>query len=279
MPTLAANGLSTTMPIDKLLMYGYGALIEMMAETQSSLENCLKRNEITWFNAEKIELLARQFPCSKLLRSKLIGLLSNYDSNFAVAAARLLAKHFAGDAHTWSEIVAVIKAPSQFQIEYADGLLGFLAIGWRDAQAQSDIAQMLQKDSESWGMVDTLLMAVVRGDGNLAEHAAKQILAEPFEAWYLPTNTHALQAWVEELQPNDVLQKWVDSNDGSLAMTAISLFGSDSLKHWREPALREKFNQEFNASKGLIDGLDGVSRRTHSWCIRVLPTISPIFDS
>lgn len=165
--------------------------------------------------------------------------------------------------------------PNRHRAVPADGILGYLASGWRDAISKELIQAQLPTDRTEWGFRDRQLIFTAWGDKESAELGAREILAEPLRDWrYREEDTHILREWAEDAISTDVLQQWSLSDNATLSMTAISLMNDQNkISSLDLVALRARFNQQCQNAVAPPDGLDAVIRRNAAWCASVYPAL------
>ncbi|MCL4471617.1 MAG: NACHT domain-containing protein [Gammaproteobacteria bacterium] len=276
-PLLEARGLPTDMPINEIVSAGYGTVFEQSPELKMDLDEYLRGPLPDWAVASFFELLARRYPRSDFLRSTLIQALEHSQRNNQIGRTimRLLAHHFRADQPTLEQILNALASPNRHPSAPADGILGYLASGWRDAISKELIHALLPSDSAEWGFRDRLLIFTAWGDKESAELSAREILAEPLRDWrYREEDTHILREWAEDAISTDVLQQWSLSDNATLSMTAISLMNDQNkISSPDQVALCARFNQQCQDADAPQDGLDAVVRRNEAWCISVYPAL------
>ena len=276
-PLLEARGLPTDLPINEIVSAGYGTVLEQSPELKMDLDEYLRGPLPDWAVAPFFELLARRYPRSDLLRSTLIKAFEHSQRNNQIERAimRLLTHHFRADHPTLEQISNVLVSPSRHSAAPADGILGYLASGWRDAISMELIHTLLPSDKAEWGFRDRLLIFTAWGDKESAELGAREILAEPLRDWrYREEDTNILREWAEDPITTDVLQQWSLSDNATLSMTAISLMNDQNKTSLLNlMALRARFNQLCQDAVAPPDGLDAVMRRNGAWCINAYPAL------
>jgi len=276
-PLLEARGLPTDLPINEIASVGYGTVLEQSPELKMDLDEYLRGPLPDWAVASFFELLARRYPRSDLLRSTLIQALERGYGNNQVGRTimRLLTHHFRADQPTLEQISNALASPNRHLAAPADGILGYLASGWRDAISKELIHALLPSDRAEWGFRDRLLIFTAWGDTESAELGAREILAEPLRDWrYGEEDTHILREWAEDAISTDVLQRWSLSDNTTLSMTATSLMNDqNNISLIDLAALRARFNQQCRDAITPPDGLDAVLRRNEAWCISVYPAL------
>lgn len=276
-PLLDARGLPTDLPINEIVSAGYGTVLEQSPELKVALDEYLRGPLPDWAVASFFELLARRYPRCDLLRSTLIKALEHSQRNNQIERAimRLLTNHFRADQSTLKQITNLLASHSRHSAAPADGSLGYLASGWRDAISKELIHALLPTDRTEWGFRDRLLIFTAWGDKESAELGAREILAEPLRDWrYREEDTHILREWAEDTISTDVFQQWSLSDNATLSMTAISLMNEQNkISSLDLVALRARFNQQCQDTVAPPDGLDAVIRRNEAWCISVYPAL------
>lgn len=276
-PLLEARGLPTDLPINEIVSAGYGTVLEQSPELKMDLDEYLRGPLPDWAVASFFELLARRYPRSDLLRSTLVQALVRGHGNNRVGRTimRLLTHHFRADQPTLEQISNALASPNMHPAAPADGILGYLASGWRDAISKELIQALLPSDRTEWGFRDRLLIFTAWCDKESAELGAREILAEPLQDWrYREEDTHILREWAEDAISTDVLQQWALSDNATLSMTAISLMNDQNkISSLDLVALRALFNQQCQDAVAPPDGLDAVIRRNEAWCTSVYPAL------
>lgn len=276
-PLLEARGLPTDLPINEIVSAGYGTVLEQSPELKMDLDKYLRGSLPGWAVASFFELLARRYPRSDLLRSTQIQALERGHKNNQTGRTimRLLTHHFRADQPTLEQISNALASPNRHSAAPSDGILGYLASGWRNEMSEELIYALLPSDRAEWGFRDRLLIFTAWGDKESAELSAREILAEPLRDWrYREEDTHILQEWAEDAISTDVLQQWSLSGNATLSMTAISLMNDQNkISSLDLVALRARFNQQCQDADAPQDGLDAVVRRNEAWCISVYPAL------
>lgn len=276
-PLLEARGLPTDLPVNEIVSAGYGTVLELSPDLKMDLDEYLCGPLPDWATASFLELLARRYPQSHLLRTTLIQALERGHKNNRVQRTimRLLTHHFRADIPTLEKISSALVSLSRYSAAPADGILGYLASGWREAISIELIQAQLPSDRTEWGFRDRLLIFAAWNDRASAELGAREILAEPLRDWrYREEDTHILREWAEDAISTDVLQQWALSDNTTLSMTAISLMiEKNKISSLDLMALRERFNQQCQDVVSPPDGLDAVSRSNEAWCTRAYPAL------
>ena len=276
-PLLEARGLPTDLPINEIVSAGYSTILEQSPELKMDLDVLLRGSIPSWVMASFFESLARRYPRSELLRSTLIQALERaYGNNQAGRTIiRLLTHNFRADLFTFEQVINTLDSYNRRFGAPADGILGYLSSGWRDANSNELIRARLPHDSTEWKLRDRLLIFTAWGDKESAELAAREILAEPLRNWsYSEEDVHILRAWAEDTISTDVFQQWSLSENATLSMTAISLMNEQNkISSLDLVALRARFNQQCQDMVAPTDGLDAVIRRNEAWCISVYPAL------
>ncbi len=272
-PLLEARGLATELPINSIVSAGYGSVLDQSPELKVLLDQQLRGAPSDWSEVPFLELLARRYPRSELLCSSLIGVLERGHGHYQIepAVARLLAQHFGGNPIVWERIRPALTSQSERWAAFADGVLGYLACGWRDEPTRVAICARLPAERAEWGRRDKLLVAVASGDNEFAEQIAKAVLAEPLnDRRYRAEDTEALREWAKDPIASAVLLRWSQSEDATLSMTAIALMNDQRrVSSLDVAALRTKLNEQCRQVAVPPDGLDPVARRTEAWCTSV----------
>jgi NACHT domain len=276
-PLLIERGLPSELPVNEIVSAGYGAILDQSPDQKVILDEYLRGTPPDWSEASFFELLARCHPRSDLLRSSLIQALKSGHRNNRTERTiiRLLTHHFRADQFTWEQIATVIATQSSYSLRFADGVLGYLASGWRDERAKAVIAALLPTDKTKWGIRDSLLVSTAWGDKDSAELSARTILSEPLSDWrFREEDTYMLREWADDVISTDVLPQWCLSDNATLSMTAISLMNDQrKLSSLDLVATRTRFNQQCKDVVAPSDGLDAVMRRLEAWCICVYPVL------
>ena len=272
-PLLEARGLATELPINEIVSAGYGSVLDQSPELKVLLDQQLRGTPPDWSEVPFLELLARRYPRSELLCTSLIGVLARGHGHYRTepAVARLLAQHFGGNPIIWERIRPALTSQPGRWAAFADGVLGYLACGWRDEPTRAAIFARLPAERAEWGMRDKLLVAVAGGDNEFAEQIAKAVLAEPLnDRRYRAEDTEVLREWAKDPIASAVLLRWSQSEDATLSMTAIALMNDQRrVSSLDVAALRTKLNEQCRQAAVPPDGLDAVARRTEAWCTNV----------
>lgn len=272
-PLLEARGLITELPINDIVSAGYGSVLDQSPELKVLLDQQLRGAPPVWSEVPFLELLARRYPRSELLCSALIGVLERGHGHYRTepAVARLLAHNFGGNPIVWERIRPALTSQAGRWAAFADGVLGYLACGWRDEPTRAAICARLPSERAEWGRRDNLLVAVASGDNEFAEQIANAVLAEPLNDWrYRAEDTEVLREWAKDPIASAVLLKWSQSEDATLSMTAIALMNDQRrVSSLNVAALRTKLNEQCRQAAVPQDGLDPVARRTEAWCTSV----------
>ena len=271
---LSSMNLEDTLPMEDIVNRGYGSLLDVATLPRRELEENLKR---PWSGGDPINYLvdiARRFPKTVFLRNQLLESFDeqkriyNLSYRTSFVAARLLLAHFSSDPNVATELVSKIESTRHGYHAISPGVLAILSLGWPESTFGERLQEVMDADKERWLNCDRLLAAVALGDTETAEQVAVTMVQGPPEMWRHRTEDgEALQLWAKQPMAVPVLQKWSQSDNGSLAISSLALLGGEGLQRAFPGAeLVQRFNREMTENAIVpLDGLDAVTGSITSW--------------
>ena len=270
-PLLQQHSLKTDLPIDELVRMGYDALLERDPVLQRELDSYLETQSPDLFSSKYFDTFARRLPKNSLLRSLLVKFVSsNRQGDVACAAARVLATHFSSPQDIWPEIAPRLGSPQEAAGYMADGVIGYLALGWPDGEIAAWADTLPPEEFKQLSVRDRMLFALLRKDELKAEATAVEIVSEPLGSWqYRSEDSHALRIWSESDISESSLARWAVGDNTSLSLTAISLMAST--RRNLQPhinSLIDRFNaQLLSLADTPKDGLNAATGHRTSWAV------------
>ena len=260
------------MPMARLVQHGYAELVERSEAGRAALDGYLmerlrEAESLEWSETEVAarRVVGRDLVCAHLLELLTLG---RRGVDVACGAARLLRGAVGGDRDMEREVSRHVGPLEDRGRGVARGVLGYLVLGW----PEGDVARWAQGRWNSGRMEvsarDRLLMAVAFEDWSAGEDAARELLGDVAVPWrYRIEDAHALRVWSGARGAADALKGWVDEDDASYSLTALSLAGSENVNF--EVNVGEVINR-FNAELAAVDraprdGVDAATGEHRSW--------------
>ena len=278
-PLLSKHELESELPVDMIISAGYVALLEQTSAGRAAFNKYVDETESHgWINSAYIEALARRRSSSESLRGRLLALVGNWQSQGTASctAARLVAKNFSSSPDIWMDLSQSLGSPER-AVHLASGVIGHLVLGWPDGVVASWVRSVLHNQCARWSPRDRLLIAVALKDAAAAKVAASDMMAEPLESWqYNMEDTHALHIWAQSRESSAVLASWIESENPSYSLTALSLV----MNGYADVAIQadkllERFNDQTNPTRVVpSDGLDAATGRHTSWPVSVYSSLN-----
>ena len=283
-PWLSSMKLDESLPMEELISSGYGSLLENATLPRQELAEYLKRPWSGRNPANYFVEVARRFPKSDFLRDLLLQAFDekgqSYDPSIRAeyVAARLLLAHFASDADIVKELASKIESTRHGYLVIAPRVLAILSLGWPESVFGEKLREIPEEHKDRWPNpnCDRLLVPVALGDAETAEKVAVSMVLEPSEKQrYRTEEGEALQLWAGQSMAAPVLEKWLHSDIGSLAISSLALLGGEGVRRaFNAAELLERFNGEIAKSASVpMDGLDAVTGSVTSWANRALSII------
>ncbi len=272
-PILEAHGVAAELPIREIVDAGYGRLLEQAQLPREALDRYLQAKPSNFISASYLEELAYRFPHSTLLRGVLVERIDReaFRQGVQCTAARLLADHFASDADVMKEVASRIGLEDRPHLATAPGVIGHLLRGWPGSVFEEWVRAVSPADRSKWAARDRLLVGIALKEHEVAEEAAMSLLSEPLDSWrYQDEDREAMHLWSQHHSSAPALSRWVESDNGTLSMTALSLIVSGRTdKSVNTSELLRKFNDQMATTSSVpIDGLDAVDGRVTGWAVR-----------
>lgn len=277
-PLLSQREVESELPVEMIVHAGYDALLEQTSLGRAALDKYFDKysdgtQSRVWISSADIEALARRQSGSESLRRCLLASIRDSPSQGIVpcTAARLMAKIFPASPDIWMDLSKDLASPER-TLHSASGVLGYLVLGWPDGVVASWVRSIPAEQCAGWSPRDRLLIAVALQNAAAAEAAASDMLAEPLEPWrYSMEDIHALRIWAQSTESSAVLANWIESENPSLSLTALSLavdgYANVAI---RADTLLERFNIQMDSTRITpTDGLDAAAGRHASWPVRV----------
>ena len=294
-PLLRQKGLDSNLPVEKLLHSGYHSILEETSLGRNALDKYFETQDPSQMSSIDLEFLLRQKLDKESLRKHLIFLALNDLSLHACTAARLLTKYFSSSPDIWEKLSEYLRSPEQAITRLAEGVLGYLVLGWPEGVVATWVSSVPQQQRTLWSAKDRLLIAVAAKDSAAAETAAKDMLAETLKPWKYkglfrsipqvvrileplePRNhkkiedMHALHIWSQSKESIAVLSDWIESDNLTCSLAALSLAASGHADGVVIPTdkLLERFNAQMASREILpMDVWDVATGRYISWAIK-----------
>jgi energy-coupling factor transporter ATP-binding protein EcfA2 len=281
-PMLEKEHLPTKWPVEEIIAGGYISALEQSADLKKEIDLYLHSEKKVWINDERfVAYHVRKYPRSDFLRATLIGSLQTRNNSRYIIrrVIRLLATHFREDTTTLHQISSALVEYKKNNSAFPEGILGYLAIGWRNSP--SVVNSHLPKNINSLGVKDRLLIFTAQGDKENAEQCAREFFNEPLCDWrQVDEKANYIREWAADKTSQEALYKWIESDNPSLSMTAISLLneqGKISLPVLNK--LRERFNAILKEKSTPLDGLDAVFRGSRGWAITAYSALLDGFEA
>ena len=281
-PWLSSMNLEDTLPIEDIVSRGYGSLLDIATLPRRESEENLKH---PWSGGDPTNYLvdiARRFPKTVFLRAQLVESFDDQKQIYNLSyrtkfvAARLLLEHFSSEPDVAIELASKIESTRHGYHAISPGVLAILSLGWPESAFRERLQDVVDADKERWLNCDRLLTAVALGDAESAAQAAVTMVQEPPEMWRHRTEDgEALQLWAKQPMAVPALQKWSQSDSGSLAISSLALLGGKEVRQtFASAELVERFNKEMaKNSIAPVDGLDAVTGSVTSWANSALAII------
>ena len=271
-PLLLQYELESELPVGEILFAGYDALLEQTALGRKALDSYFETQSHGLINSAYLEALARRPSSRDFLYDRLLKLILNWRlrKGLAYTAARLLRQSFSSSTDIWIELSENLKSPEQAIQHLGPGVLGYLVIGWPDGKVASWVRSVSHDQRAQWSPRDRLLIAVALKDAAAAEAAITDILKEPLKPeHYNMEDIHVLRIWSQSEESSSVLARWIESENPSRSLTALSL----AVNGYANVAIQtDKLLESFNAQMAPaetvpLDGLDAATGKHTSWAI------------
>jgi hypothetical protein len=279
---LVTSGIDIQLPLEQLIDNGYGALLERAPALRGLLDQTLLPIRQGWQHGYHLELLARRFPRSVVLRERLILELRapfSGDSHLrinACLAARLLSDHFGGEEDVLSALLGTERpevpvGPSE------PGVLGYLVRGWPASPMARAARAVVVQDRAKWPLRDQLLCAIAWDVPADAERVAREVIARryPFGR-YSPEDVESLRLWAKTEAARSALARWCAAAEGDEAITALALTAQHlGVSDLVAEAVRAAFNRSFTDGGQMpLDGLDSLTGRVVPWSMGAYTLLS-----
>ena len=271
-PLLLQHQLKSELPVGEILLAGYDALLEQVSLGREALDNYFETQSPDWTNSAYLEALARRPSRSGFLYERLLALVRDrrFQGELACTAARLLTQSFSFSTDIWIELSEHLKSPEQAVQHLGPGVLGYLVIGWPDGEVASWVRSVSHDQRAQWSPRDRLLIAVALKDAAAAEAAITDMLKEPLKPeHYNMEDIHVLRIWSQSEESSSVLVKWIESENPSHFLTALSLVVNGYANvAIQTDKLLESFNAQMAPAETVpLDGLDAATSKHTSWAI------------
>lgn len=271
-PLLEAHNLKAELPIDAIVGNGYDALLEREPSLQQALDNYFETTSPGIISSAYFDAFARRLPTSASLRGRLLQTVCREKVDVACAAARVLAALFSSQQDIWPELSSRLGPPRQAVHYVADGVLGYLALGWPEGTAAAWVRELPADQRALQSPRNRVLFSVLLKDAVAAEAAAAELLRQPLESWrYRIEDTNVLRIWAKSDVSDSSLERWIVSDNPSLSLTAISLIASTRRSlEMHIDQLIERFNaQLMRSADAPEDGLNAATGQQTSWAVSV----------
>lgn len=270
-PLLLQHQLKSELPVGEILLAGYDALLEQVSLGQEALDNYFETQSPDWINSAYLEALARRPSRSGFLYERLLALVRDrrFQGELACTAARLLTQSFSFSTDIWIELSEHLKSPEHAVRHLVPGVLGYLVIGWPDGEVASWVRSVSHDQRAQWSPRDRLLIAVALKDAAAAEVAVTDMLIRPLKSEHHMEDIHALRIWSQAEETSSVLVKWIESENPSHSLIALSL----TVNGYTNVAVHaDKLLERFNAQMAPtgtvpLDGLDAATGKHTSWAV------------
>ena len=277
-PLLLQYELESELPVGEILFAGYDTLLEQVSLGREALDNYFETQSPDWINSAYLEALARRPSMSGFLYERLLALVRDrrFQGELACTAARLLSQSFFSSTDIWIELSENLKSPEQAVQHLGPGMLGYLVIGWPDGEVASWVRSVSHNQRAQWSPRDRLLIAVALKDAAAAEVAITDMLIRPLKSEHHMEDIHALRIWSQAEESSSVLVKWIESENPSHSLIALSLAvnGYTNIAVQADKLL-ERFNAQM-ASTGFVplEGLDAANGKHTSWAVGVYSNLN-----
>jgi len=278
----AASDVDIQLPIEQLIDDGYGALLERTPALRGAIDQALMSMSQGWRHGYHLELLARRFPRSTVLRERLIRELrapfpgDSHLRRKACIAARLLSDHFGGEQDVLSALLGT-ERPEETVRASESGVLGHLVRGWPTSPMALAVRAVVARDRAKWPIRDRLLCAITWNLSTEAEQAAREIVAQryPFGR-FSPEDGESLRLWAKTAAARPVLARWCESTEGDQAITGLALSTEHlGLSALDAKAIRATFNRVFaDREPMLLDGINSLTGRNVPWAMGAYTLLS-----
>ncbi len=270
---LECNVKQHELPVAELVRSGYDALFERTPILEQVLGNYFETQTPDLVGSAYFDAFARHRSKSQSLRSLLMKIIERgHHGDVACAAARVLAAQFSSQEDIWPELSSSLGVPQNASRHLSDGVLGHVALGWPGGGVAAWGSSLLPHERAELGVRDRLLIAMLMSNALDAEKAAVEFLSEPMETWrYRVEDINVLRLWAKWDGSKSSLVRWIESDNPSFSLTAISLMAGtrrDIEEHVE--ALRDRFNSQFVASQvPPEDGFNAAIGQETPWAISV----------
>ena len=279
---LSQDGESAELPVEQLVYFGYSQLIERTPWGRDHLDRYLAREgSKSWIGGAYVETLVQRMPKNEELRRRLLSMI--YGSSYqhvAGSAARLLIDNYSSSGDVWPEISERPEiARSGGGWALALGVIGYMVYGWPDGALAKHVRGISVIDRAKWSPRDRLLVSVAEKNVADAEAAAEAMLSEPLAPWtYKSEDTHALHKWAQSHVSSEILQRWIESDDPTRSLTAISLCANGYSRVSLDPQqIGKQFNEQLIPGDAVPrDGLDAGKGRHSAWAVGVYSTLGSL---
>lgn len=276
-PLLENAGLEAELPVKSLLEAGYGSLIGQSKVGQVAIDQYLQAPHEGVLSRRKLQQLARRFPRSTRLRDELLAALDRrsmaHGTDFYVA--QLLMEHFKDDSPTLASVADKLRDSSSFFQSLEPGAISLLRLDW-----PNDIRDLMPDHSDldtvHWSARDRLLHAIAEQDGKAAQSVAESMVLDLTRDWrYRQDDQDALRLWSRQPMSRPVLQRWCESENGTLAVTGLALSNPWTLGTRNQlDLLIDRFNgQSLCNLTTPIDGLDATTGLVISWKVKAMDVV------
>lgn len=271
------NARENELPVAEFVRSGYDALFERTPALERLLGDYFETQVPDLIGAVYFDAFARHRPRSRSLRLLLVNSIGiNGRADVACAAARVLASHFSENEAIWGDFSSAIRSPQDVSSEFADGVLGHLALGWPEGIAAAWARSLKPAELAKLGVRNRLLVAILKRSSVEAESAVMELIEEPMESWrYRNEDVNVLHIWARWDGAKASLDRLTKSENSSHSITAISLL-SIAGRDVEEliGTLIDRFNLQFSESCAMPeDGLNAALGRQVSWAVSVYSTL------
>lgn len=266
---LAEGGLDSDIPINSLLLSGYGDLLEQIPTGRNALDEYCRGEVPEMVTREYIEARAKRQLSKPEFRDFLIGLLRDGSTVSArCTAARLLTRQFSEIPNIRVDVPEFVVSLVHGTSAFLSGIRGYLCLAWPELLSQFDVKSVLSDGRSRLSARDRLLVSVAYGDGDAAKSAARDMLsglAHPRS--FDVEDIHAMFVWFQSDVSRSVLEEWLVSDSPIECLAGLSFFGRSITDDvWRDYDLEARFNSHMTSDQQVpMDGLDPRSGVPTSW--------------
>ena len=276
-PLLLDAGLDAELPVENLVEAGYGSVVGQSKAGQVALDLYLRVPNEGAPSSRRLQQLARRFPRSLRLRDELLAALAfrSRERGTDCDVTQLLIEHFKGDSVTLANVATQLRDRPRLVQSLEPGAISLLRLGWPD-----DVRHLLPDrsdlDEAFWTDRDRLLHAIAEQDGDTAARVVESMVLDPARNWrYRQDDQYGLRIWSRQPMALPVLQRWCESDNGTLAVTGLALSSPSTLRA-RDTLDRliDRFNgQSLGDVSVPTDGLDATTGNDVAWNVGALDTI------